>query len=89
MKLITKHHQEYKEGGMLTGEVKQRLIAVLSELVVKHQRARAQVTKDEHTLVFRLIYRVGQLDSCTFSLSFLLCEHISASIRKHYNQVLI
>ncbi|CAD6219587.1 unnamed protein product [Miscanthus lutarioriparius] len=38
--------KEYKEGRMLTGEVKQRLIAVLSELVVKHQRARAQVTEE-------------------------------------------
>jgi hypothetical protein len=31
---------------MLTGEVKQRLIAVLSELVARHQRARAQVTDE-------------------------------------------
>jgi hypothetical protein len=30
---------------MLTGEVKQRLIAVLSEMVARHQRARAQVTE--------------------------------------------
>ena len=30
---------------MLTGEVKQRLIEVLSELVARHQRARAQVTE--------------------------------------------
>ncbi|WVZ98556.1 hypothetical protein U9M48_043985 [Paspalum notatum var. saurae] len=38
--------KEYKEGRMLTGEVKQRLIAVLSELVARHQRARAQVTEE-------------------------------------------
>ncbi|CAL5058442.1 unnamed protein product [Urochloa decumbens] len=38
--------KEYKEGSMLTGEVKQRLIAVLSELVARHQRARAQVTEE-------------------------------------------
>ncbi|CAN6353050.1 unnamed protein product [Urochloa humidicola] len=38
--------KEYKEGRMLTGEVKQRLIAVLSELVATHQRARAQVTEE-------------------------------------------
>lgn len=31
---------------MLTGEVKQRLIEVLSELVARHQRARAQVTEE-------------------------------------------
>ncbi|CAL4911338.1 unnamed protein product [Urochloa decumbens] len=39
-------HQEYKEGRMLTGEVKQRLVEVLSELVATHQRARAQVTEE-------------------------------------------
>jgi len=31
---------------MLTDEVKQRLIAVLSELVARHQRARALVTDE-------------------------------------------
>jgi len=39
--------KEYKEGRMLTDEVKQRLIAVLSELVARHQRARAQVTDED------------------------------------------
>ncbi|KAG8093153.1 hypothetical protein GUJ93_ZPchr0012g19780 [Zizania palustris] len=38
--------KEYKEGRMLTGEVKQQLVAVLSELVARHQRARAQVTEE-------------------------------------------
>ncbi|KAG2583778.1 hypothetical protein PVAP13_6KG241600 [Panicum virgatum] len=38
--------KEYKEGRMLTGEVKRRLIEVLSELVARHQRARAQVTEE-------------------------------------------
>ncbi|XP_062204119.1 tryptophan--tRNA ligase, cytoplasmic-like [Phragmites australis] len=38
--------KEYKEGRMLTGEVKQRLIEVLYELVARHQRARAQVTEE-------------------------------------------
>lgn len=38
--------KEYKEGRMLTGEVKQRLVAVLSELVARHQRARALVTEE-------------------------------------------
>lgn len=33
---------------MLTGEVKQRLVAVLSELVARHQRARALVTEEVH-----------------------------------------
>ena len=45
LKLFTQN-QEYKEGRMLTGEVKQRLIVVLSELVARHQRARAQVTEE-------------------------------------------
>ncbi|KQJ86450.1 tryptophan--tRNA ligase, cytoplasmic [Brachypodium distachyon] len=38
--------KEYKEGRMLTGEVKQRLVMVLSEMVARHQRARAQVTEE-------------------------------------------
>ncbi|CAL4896671.1 unnamed protein product [Urochloa decumbens] len=38
--------KEYKEGRMLTGEVKQRLVEALSELVATHQRARAQVTEE-------------------------------------------
>ncbi|TVU47772.1 hypothetical protein EJB05_07381, partial [Eragrostis curvula] len=38
--------KEYKEGRMLTGEVKQRLIAVLLELVAGHGRARAKVTEE-------------------------------------------
>ncbi|GJM95496.1 hypothetical protein PR202_ga12238 [Eleusine coracana subsp. coracana] len=37
---------EYKEGRMLTGEVKQRLVEVLSGMVARHQRARAQVTEE-------------------------------------------
>ena len=31
---------------MLTGEVKGRLIEVLTEMVVRHQKARAAVTED-------------------------------------------
>ena len=38
--------KEYKDGRMLTGEVKQRLIAAISEMVSRHQRARAQVTEE-------------------------------------------
>lgn len=41
-------YQEYKEGSMLTGEVKQQLIVVLSDLVARHQIARAQVTEEVH-----------------------------------------
>ncbi|GJN34846.1 hypothetical protein PR202_gb23545 [Eleusine coracana subsp. coracana] len=37
---------EYKEGRMLTGEVKQRLVEVLSGMVARHQKARAQVTEE-------------------------------------------
>ncbi|KAG5054829.1 hypothetical protein AAZX31_03G095300 [Glycine max] len=38
--------KEYGEGRMLTGEVKQRLIQVLTELVERHRRARASVTEE-------------------------------------------
>lgn len=38
--------KEYKEGRMLTGEVKQCLIAAVSEIVCRHQTARAQVTEE-------------------------------------------
>ncbi|EPS64641.1 hypothetical protein M569_10138, partial [Genlisea aurea] len=37
---------EYGSGRMLTGEVKKRLIEVLSELVQRHGRARASVTDE-------------------------------------------
>lgn len=36
----------YKEGRMLTGEVKQLLVTVLSEMVERHKRARARVTEE-------------------------------------------
>ncbi|WOK96492.1 tryptophan--tRNA ligase, cytoplasmic [Canna indica] len=38
--------KEYGAGRMLTGEVKKRLIAVLSELVERHRKARALVTDE-------------------------------------------
>ncbi|KAL8159193.1 hypothetical protein V2J09_000730 [Rumex salicifolius] len=38
--------QEYGAGRMLTGEVKQRLITVLTEMVERHRRARAAVTDE-------------------------------------------
>ncbi|KAK7255809.1 hypothetical protein RIF29_29230 [Crotalaria pallida] len=38
--------KEYGAGRMLTGEVKQRLILVLTELVERHRRARASVTEE-------------------------------------------
>ena len=38
--------QEYGAGRMLTGEVKKRLIEVLTELVERHRRARAAVTDE-------------------------------------------
>ncbi|KAI4987606.1 tryptophan--tRNA ligase, cytoplasmic [Hordeum vulgare subsp. vulgare] len=38
--------KEYKEGSMLTGEVKQLLVKVLSEMVERHKRARARVTEE-------------------------------------------
>lgn len=38
--------QEYGAGRMLTGEVKQRLVEVLTKLVERHRRARAAVTDE-------------------------------------------
>lgn len=38
--------KDYKEGRMLTGEVKKRLVKVLSEMVERHKRARALVTEE-------------------------------------------
>jgi hypothetical protein len=69
---------------MLTGEVKQRLIAVLSEMVARHQRARAQVTEAVCNLLDPSCY-IGkdyielQLVSVTF-INTLLCPHTSAPI---------
>ena len=40
------HYQEYGAGRMLTGEVKQRLIQVLTEIVERHRNARAAVTEE-------------------------------------------
>lgn len=45
--------QEYGAGRMLTGEVKQRLTQVLTEMVERHRRARAAVT-DEVSLLHSL-----------------------------------
>jgi len=38
--------EKYRTGVMLTGEVKQRLIDVLTPMVLEHQRRRAAVTDD-------------------------------------------
>ena len=38
--------QEYGSGRMLTGEVKMELIAVLQDIISKHQERRALVTDD-------------------------------------------
>ncbi|KAJ1439555.1 Tryptophan-tRNA ligase [Sesbania bispinosa] len=43
--------KEYGSGRMLTGEVKQRLIQVLTELVERHRRARASVTEESYCRV--------------------------------------
>ncbi|RWW55234.1 hypothetical protein BHE74_00038139 [Ensete ventricosum] len=52
--------KEYGAGRMLTGEVKKRLVEVLSELVEQHQRARAAVTDEvsKHFLEKRLYFRM-------------------------------
>lgn len=38
--------QEYGSGRMLTGEIKKRLVEVLTDLVERHRRARAAVTDE-------------------------------------------
>lgn len=38
--------REYGSGRMLTGEVKAELVAVLTEMVKKHQEKRAKITDD-------------------------------------------
>ncbi|MQL99665.1 hypothetical protein Taro_032391, partial [Colocasia esculenta] len=45
---------EYAAGRMLTGEVKKRLIEVLTELVERHRKARAAVTDEVCGMVFYL-----------------------------------
>ena len=54
---------------MLTGEVKQRLIAVLSELVARHQRARAQVTDEVHNSLDLVVSH-----NCTL-VNYRFCAH--------------
>lgn len=44
-------YQEYGAGRMLTGDVKKRLGEVLTELVERHQRARATVTEEASTFM--------------------------------------
>lgn len=43
--------QEYVAGRMLTGEVKKRLIKVLSELVERHRKARAAVMDEVSSFI--------------------------------------
>ena len=45
--------QEYGAGRMLTGEVKQRLTEVFTEIVESHRRARAAVT--DGVIIFILV----------------------------------
>jgi hypothetical protein len=77
--------QEYKEGKMLTGEVKQRLIAVLSEIVARHQRARAQVTEEVCNLLRSIMLCSEEQWGVTIGFWHLdkyspLCPHTSATI---------
>lgn len=44
--------QEYGAGRMLTGEVKKRLIEVLTEIVERHRRARGAVTDEVNKYLF-------------------------------------
>lgn len=48
--------QEYGSGRMLTGEVKKRLIEVISEMVERHRKARALVTDEVRNCFHVLFY---------------------------------
>lgn len=63
---------------MLTGEVKQRLIDVLSEIVDRHQRARAAVTEEVETPFLSLVLFFS------FFFSLLLLFKISVDLLNVY-----
>ncbi|KAL0407910.1 UNVERIFIED_CONTAM: Tryptophan--tRNA ligase, cytoplasmic [Sesamum radiatum] len=74
---------EYGAGRMLTGEVKKRLIEVLTELVERHRRARAAVT-DEMVDAFMAVRPLPnvQLDChrrCQFPCNIFLFSHTHLS----------
>ncbi|KAL3498156.1 hypothetical protein ACH5RR_040888 [Cinchona calisaya] len=54
---------EYGAGRMLTGEVKKRLIEVLTELVERHRRARAAVTDERIPLAISLGVKLLQVET--------------------------
>ena len=51
-------HEEYTSGRMLSGEIKEELIKVITPLVARHQKARSRVTDD----VVRAFMTPRQLD---------------------------
>jgi len=58
-KRLIEIRDKYKSGELLTGEVKQILVDVLTELVVNHQEARKGVTEevvDAFLAVRKLVY---------------------------------
>ena len=52
------YFQEYGAGRMLTGEVKKRLIEVLSGLVERHRKARAAVTDEVSSFILYSFQRL-------------------------------
>ncbi|CAJ2656683.1 unnamed protein product [Trifolium pratense] len=48
--------KEYGAGRMLTGEVKQRLVQVLTELVERHRTTLANVTEEVHTKLITFFF---------------------------------
>jgi hypothetical protein len=69
---------------MLAGEVKQRLIAVLFEMVARHQRAQAQVTEAVCNLLDPPCYIEKDYELQFVSVTFIntrgCCVHTSATI---------
>jgi hypothetical protein len=48
---------------MLTGEVKQRLVQVLTELVERHRTARANVTEEVHSKLITSFFSINSQSS--------------------------
>jgi hypothetical protein len=48
---------------MLTGEVKQRLVQVLTELVERHRTARANVTEEVHSKLITSFFSINRQSS--------------------------
>lgn len=69
--------QEYGSGRMLTGDVKKRLIEILTQMVQRHQQARALVTEEVGIAILVTLQRSPLWDSSLWLLLFSLCCFLS------------